>query len=151
MFVDLEGFEQNVFLGIHDGQGIFETLRGVIGGVHVDMHSAGVIDHRTGMAKGSDNLLQLFHFAVFEFWGVHFHLVFIAQNRGLPSALLPGCTDAGIVHNLPDLVLPVRNLIDFVGPAQIPELSSEQSAQRFRCLPPGDSRHLNFTAIILLF
>ena len=117
----------------------------------MDMHPAGVIDHRTGTAKGSDNLLQLFHFAVFELGGVHFHLVFITQNRGLPSALLSGCPNAGIVHNLPDLVLPVRDFVDFVGPAQIPELSSEQSAQRFCRLPPGDSRHLNFTAKILLF
>ena len=116
----------------------------------MDVHSARIIDHRTGMTKGPDNLLQLLHFAVTELGGVHLYLVFTTFNRYLPSTLLAGCPDAGVAHKLPDLVLPVRNFVGFVGPAQIPQLGSKQGTQRFCRLLSGDSRHLNFAAKILL-
>ena len=147
MFIDLESFEQNVLLGIHDGQSVFQTLRSMIRGVHVDVHPAGVIDHRTGMAKGADNLLQLFHFAVFELGGIHFHLVLILRIAAPFRADRP---DAGVINDLPDLLLPVGDLVGFVCPAQVPELGSEQRAQRLRCLPPGQTRHLDLAAEVLI-
>ena len=39
--VHVEGFEQDILLGVHDGQGVLQTLRGVLGGVHMDVHTAG--------------------------------------------------------------------------------------------------------------
>ena len=37
-FIDIEGLEQDVLFGIHDGKGVFQALRRMLGGVHMDMH-----------------------------------------------------------------------------------------------------------------
>ena len=39
--VYFQGCKQNVFLGIHNGQHIFEALRCVLAGVHMHVHTAG--------------------------------------------------------------------------------------------------------------
>ena len=39
--VHFEGFEQDILLGVHDGQGVLQALRGMLGGIHMDVHPAG--------------------------------------------------------------------------------------------------------------
>ena len=41
--VDFECCKQNILFGIHDGQHIFEALRGMLTGIHMDVHSAAVV------------------------------------------------------------------------------------------------------------
>ena len=41
--VDFECCKQNILFGIHDGQHIFEALRRVFTGIHMDVHSAAVV------------------------------------------------------------------------------------------------------------
>ncbi len=40
-FVHVEGFEQDILLGVHDGQGVLQTLRGMFRGIYMDVHPAG--------------------------------------------------------------------------------------------------------------
>ena len=145
--IDLEGLEQDVLFGVHDGQRVLEALGGVFGSVHMDVHPAGRVHNSPRPAQGADNLLQLSHFAVFELGGIHFHLVLILRIAAPFRADRP---DAGVINDLPDLLLPVGDLVGFVCPAQVPELGSEQRAQRLRCLPPGQTRHLDLAAEVLI-
>ena len=43
-WVRFQGFEQQIFLGIHDTEQVLETLAVMIGCVHMDVHPAGVVD-----------------------------------------------------------------------------------------------------------
>ena len=52
--VDFECCKQNVLFGIHDGQHIFEALRGVLTCIHMDVHTAGRINLSARTAQGAD-------------------------------------------------------------------------------------------------
>ena len=41
--VDFKCGKQNVLFGIHDGQHIFEALRGVLACIYMDVHSAAIV------------------------------------------------------------------------------------------------------------
>lgn len=58
IFVDLQGFEQDVLLGIHDGQEVFEAVPIVVGGVHMDMEAAGGVDLAASLPECSDRSLE---------------------------------------------------------------------------------------------
>ena len=72
--VYFQSCKQDIFLGIHNGQHIFQALRCVLAGVHMNVHTAGRIDPSACTAQGADNLLQLFHLSVFQLGGVQFDL-----------------------------------------------------------------------------
>ena len=79
--VYFQGCKQNVLLGIHDGQHIFEALRCVLACVHMNVHTARRIDLSACTAQGADNLLQLFHLIVFQLGGVQLDFI-LARSRG---------------------------------------------------------------------
>lgn len=56
--VNLEGFEDQVFLGGHDVGDVPDALGGVWGSVDVDVDPAGVVDLATGGPKRSDQFLD---------------------------------------------------------------------------------------------
>ena len=58
IFVDLQGFEQNILLGVHNGHEVFEALTVVIGSVHMDMEPAGAVDPSASVPQCSDRFLK---------------------------------------------------------------------------------------------
>ena len=54
--------------------------------VLMDVHSAAVVYNAACAAQGADNLLQLFHLAVFEFRRVQFDLVGLSNKNRPPTA-----------------------------------------------------------------
>ena len=84
--VDFKRCKQNVLFGIHDGQHIFKALWRMFTGIHMDVHSAAVVYDAACTAQGADNLLQLFHLAVFKFGGVQFDLVGLPNKNRPPAA-----------------------------------------------------------------
>ena len=84
--VDFECCKQNILFGIHDGQHIFEALRRVLACIHMDVHSAAVVYDAPCTAQGADDLLQLFHLAVFKLGGVQFNLVGLPNKNSPPAA-----------------------------------------------------------------
>ena len=52
--VYFECCKQNILFGIHDGQHIFEALRGVLTCIHMDVHTAGRINLSARTAQGAD-------------------------------------------------------------------------------------------------
>ena len=52
--VDFKCCKQNILFGIHDGQHIFEALRGVLTCIHMDVHTAGRINLSARTAQGAD-------------------------------------------------------------------------------------------------
>ena len=58
IIVDLQGFEQNILLGVHDGQKVFKAVPVVIGGVHMDMKPAGGVDLAASIPQGTDRSLE---------------------------------------------------------------------------------------------
>ena len=139
VFIDIEGFKENVLFGIHDGEGVFEALRGMLGGVHMDVHPAASVHDSPRMAQGADNFLQLRHFPVFQFGGIHFHLVgAVTDGKLLPPDPL-GSMDAGVVDKPPFLALVVYNLPRIVGAGfvSLTGHGAEQGSHRFRCFLAG--------------
>ena len=55
----LQRLKQNILLGEHDAQEIFQALPVVVGGVHMDVDAAGAVDLPTGMAHLPHTFLKL--------------------------------------------------------------------------------------------
>ena len=153
VFIDIEGFEQDVLFGIHDGEGVFQALRGMLGGVHMDVHPTASVHDSPCMAQGANNLLQLSHFAVFQLGRVHLHLIgAIAYGKLLPPDPMRSM-DAGVVDKPPFLALVVYNLPRIVGAGfvRLTGHGAEQGCHCFRRLLAGYPSHLNFAAEVLVF
>ena len=105
------------------------------------------------MAQGADNLLQFRHFSVFQFGGIHFHLVGAVTNGKLLPPNPVGTMDAGVVDKPPCFPLIVGYLPRVIGAGRTGMDSSgpEQGSHRFRRLLAGQPRHLNLAAKILVF
>lgn len=65
-FIHIQRLKENILFGIHDGQCVFQALRRMVGGIHMDMHSTAAVDHCTGMAQCANDLLQFAHLAVLQ-------------------------------------------------------------------------------------
>ena len=151
-FIDIEGFKENVLFGIHDGEGVFQALRGMLGGVHMDVHPAASVHDSPRMTQGADNFLQLSHFAVFQLGGIHLHLIgVIAYGKLLPPDPMRSM-DAGVVDKPPLLALVVCNLPRIVGAGfvRLTGHGAEQGCHCFRRFLAGKPCHLDLAAEVLV-
>ena len=123
------------------------------GCVHMDMHSAALIDHRAGAAECADNFLKLPEFTVLQLGGIHFHFVDAVAGGDLLQAEPARAADAGVVDKPPRLAFAVHHFPWVVGAGLVRLAGSgaEQSGCGFRCLPAGYAGHLDFTAEVLVF
>ena len=87
----------------------------MFGGVHMDVHPAASVDNSPRMAQGADNLLQFRHFPVFQFGGIHFHLVGAVTDGKLLPPDPVGTMDAGVVDKPPYFSLVVGYLQRVIG------------------------------------
>ena len=119
----------------------------------MDVHPAASVHDSPRMAQGADNFLQLSHFPVFQFWGIHFHLVGAVTDGNLLPSDPVGTMDAGVVDKPPFLALVVYNLPRIVGAGfvSLAGHGAEQGSHRFRCFLAGKPRHLDLTAEVLVF
>ena len=62
--VHFEGFEENILLGEHDAQKILQALPVMIGGIHMDMDAAGIVDLSLGVPHLPDTLLKFGQFRI---------------------------------------------------------------------------------------
>ena len=58
ILVDLQGFEQDVLLGVHDRHEVLEAVPVMVGGIHMDMKTAGVVDLAASIPQGTDRSLE---------------------------------------------------------------------------------------------
>ena len=112
--VDFECCKQNILFGIHDGQHIFEALRSMLTGIHMDVHSAAVVYNAACAAQGADNLLQLFHLAVFEFRRVQFDLVGLPNKNRPPTAF---GMDAAVPNDFPLFTVQIFDAVGIIATA----------------------------------
>ena len=154
VLMDLEGFEQDVLLGVHDGQGVLQALGRVVGRVHMDVHPTAGVHHRPGPPERPHYSLELSYLAVLQHRGVHLHMVQVPG--GAVSPIQPagaGGDNAGVVDEAPLLSLLVRGLPGVVG-AGFPGAAgagAEKGRHRLCRLLPSDARHFDLTAETLVF
>lgn len=74
--VCLECLEQQILFGIHDTEQVLETLAVMIGSIHMDVHSAGVVDFSACLPDTAHTLLEFFHFVIGELRRYHLHAIF---------------------------------------------------------------------------
>ena len=98
VLIDPQGFEQDVLLGVHDGQGVLQALGRVVGRIHMDVHPTTGVHHRPGLAQSPHHLLELLHFRILQDRGVHLYLVKPAGG-GLSISL--DASDAAVVDKTP--------------------------------------------------
>lgn len=78
-------------------------------GIHMDVHSAAIVYDAPCAAQCADNLLQLFHLAVFKLGGVQFNLVGLPNKNSPPTAF---GMDAAVPDDFP---LFTAQIFDHVG------------------------------------
>ena len=125
----LQGRKQNVLLGIHDGQHIFEALRCVFSCIHMDVHTAGRIDPSACTAQGADNLLQLFHLSVFQLGGVQLNFI-LARSRG---AHISFRVNACVPNDFPLFTVQIFDTVGIVATAGMLGAGAKQVGQRLGC------------------
>lgn len=105
----------------------------------MNVHPAAGIHDSPRMEQGTDNFLQFRHFAVFQFWGIHFHLVGAIPDGNLLPSDPVGTMDAGIVDKPPCFSLVVGYLPRIVGGGRtgMGSSASEQGCHSFRRLLAG--------------
>ena len=106
--VRFQGFEQQIFLGIHDTKQVLETLAVMIGSVHMDVHPAGVVDFSACLPDTAHALLKFLHLVIGELRRYHFHAIFRIGRSAIVPIVIPLCADAAIAHDAPLLALPIR-------------------------------------------
>ena len=58
-WIDLQCFKQDILLGIHDAEQVFEALTVVVRRIHMDVQAAGRIDFGAGFPYFPDAFLKL--------------------------------------------------------------------------------------------
>ena len=66
-FIHIQRLKENILFGIHDRQSIFQALRRMVGGIHMNMHPAAAVDHCSGVAQRANDFLQFAHLVVLQF------------------------------------------------------------------------------------
>ena len=106
-WVRFQGFEQQIFFGIHDTKQILETLAVMVGSVHVDVHPAGIVDFPACLPDTAHTLLKFLHLIIGELRRYHFHAIFRISRPAIVTIVVPLCANAAIAHNAPLLALPI--------------------------------------------
>ena len=78
------------------------------------LNTAAAVDHATRMTQDTDNLLQLFHLAVFQFWGIEFDFIEIVHLNGGASMTSKFCKNTSIINELPLLAVWVVDMIGII-------------------------------------
>ena len=73
--IHLQGLEQDILLGVHDAQKVFQALAVVVGRVHMDVQAAGLIDFGTCTADLPHTLLELGQLRIGQFGRNHLYLI----------------------------------------------------------------------------
>lgn len=80
----------------------------------MDVHSAAVVYNAACAAQGADNLLQLFHLAVFEFRRVQFDLVGLPDKNRPPTAF---GMDAAVPNDFPLFTVQIFDAVGIIATA----------------------------------
>ena len=149
--VRFQGFEQQIFFGIHDTEQVLETLAVMIGCVHMDVHPAGVVDFSACLPDTAHTLLKFFHFVIGEFRRYHFHAIFRIGRSAIVPIVIPLCADAAIAHDAPLLALPIRYIPAIVIIIAALRRRSKIRAKRLCRFCSRDAGQLDFHAEALIF
>ena len=122
----------------------------MVGGVHMNMDTAGVVDFGPGMTHLSDTLLKPGQLRVGEFWRYHLNPVFDVAGARIPAFSFHFRNNAGIAHDAPCLAVRVFHAPFIISASHIVRLCSKVVGKRLRCLLTGDAGHLYFNAEVLI-
>ena len=132
VYLYLQGFVQQILLGCHDIHNVAERLRGMGGGVHMDMDATGFIYPCTACAELPHKLLY------------GFDILISADGRDELHRIVPsGCSvvsapaaDGGIADHLPLPVLGIPHSVGVVPAAHMGCIGAEVSGDNSRCGAP---------------
>ena len=150
-WVRFQGFEQQIFLGIHDTEQVLETLAVMIGCVHMDVHPAGVVDFSACLPDTAHTLLEFLHLVIGELRCYHFHAIFWIGCSAIVTIVIPLCADTAIAHDAPLLALPIRYIPAIVIIIAALRRRSKIRAKRLCRFCSRDAGQLDFHAEALIF
>ena len=153
--VHLEGLEQDVLLGEHDADEVFQALPVVAGPVHMDVEAAGIVHLGPGPLHPPHTLLEHGELVIGELGRDHLHpvvpaLVIIGDDLIAADGFLLR-EDATVAHQLPAFPLGVFYHPGVISAARILSLCPEIFRQRPCSLPPGDASHFHLHTEALVF
>ena len=122
----------------------------MIGGVHMNMDTTGVVDFGPGMTHLSDTLLKPGQLRVGEFWRYHLNPVFDVAGARIPAFSFHFRNNAGITHDAPHLAIRVFHAPFIISASHIVRFCAKIIGQRLRSLPASESRHLDLNAKALI-
>lgn len=116
----------------------------------MDVHTTTTVDHATRMTQDTDNLLQLFHFSVFQLGGIEFDFIEIVYLNGRAFVTAKFCNDASIINELPLLAVRVVDMVSIITAIMV-VAGMKMLGQRLRSLLAGQPGHFYLTAKVLIF
>ena len=122
----------------------------MVGGVHMNMDTAGDVGFGPGMAHLADTFLQPGQLRVGEFWRYHLNPVFDVAGARIPAFSFHFRNNAGIAHDAPCLAIRVFHAPFIVTAPHIVRFCAKIIGQRPRSLPASESRHLDLNAKALI-
>ena len=148
--IHLQGLEQDILLGVHDAQEVFQALAVVVGRVHMDVQAAGTVDLCPRMPDLPHTLLELWQLRIGQFGRNHLHFILPVICLFVAMQCLSLCTDASVTHQFPLFVFCVFDDPCIINPTFVLWDRSEIICQRLRGLFTGDAGHLHLDAEILV-
>ena len=147
----VQRLEEDVLLGEHDAQEILQALPVMVGGVHVDMDAAGVVDLSAGMAHLPHTFLKFRQLIKSQLGGDHFHPVVPIPSPRIAVRCLSFPLDTGVAHQFPFFIFCVPDNPCAIGAAFVPGRSPEVICQSDGSLFSCDAGELHLHAEALIF
>ena len=122
----------------------------MVGGVHMNMDTAGNVGFGPGMAHLANTFLQPGQLRVGEFWRHHLNPVFDVACVHIPAFSFHFRNNAGITHNAPRLASRVFHAPFIISASHIVRRCSKIIGERLRCLPASESCHLDLDTKALI-
>ena len=151
IFVDLQGFEQDVLLGVHNGHEVLEAVPVVVGGIHMDMEPAGIVGFPACVAQGADGTLKNFHVLVAKHRRHKLHLIAPVCGAEILAIHPILCTNAAVAHDFPLPPLGILHGPGVITGTYINGTGLDVVRQRFRRFPAGDAGEFDLYAELLVF
>ena len=123
----------------------------MVGGVHVDMDAAGVVDLPSGMTHLPHTFLKFRQLIISQLGGDHFHPVVPIPSPRIAVRCLSFPLDTGVAHQFPFFIFCVPDNPCAIGatfvPGRSPEVICQSDGSLFSC--DAGELHLHAEALVL--
>ena len=117
----------------------------MVGGIHMDVHPAGVIDFPACLPDTAHTLLKFLHLIISEFRRYHFHAIFRISRPVIVTIVVPLCANAAM------LALPIWYIPAIVIIIAAPRRRSKIRTKRLCRFFPCDASQLDLHTEALIF